>query len=115
MTRAAIYGPVSTADGCQEMDNQLDELRRFAATQNRDIVAEYIDHESGGHADRPRSAKDAGGCGLTSFRRAAVLGTATRLTREGALETLQYPNQLTLQRRLPFLQGTVHRFMRRVQ
>lgn len=47
--RAAIYARVSMADGRQEVDNQLAELRRFAETQNWEIAEEYIDHESGGN------------------------------------------------------------------
>jgi DNA invertase Pin-like site-specific DNA recombinase len=48
----AIYARVSTADGRQETDNQIAELRRFADSQDWEIVGEYIDHESGGRADR---------------------------------------------------------------
>ena len=93
MSRAALYGRISTADGRQEVDNQLDELRRFAATQGWDIVTEYIDHESGGHADLPefqRMLSDA------AQRRFDVLQfwALDRLTREGALETLKYLNRL---------------------
>jgi DNA invertase Pin-like site-specific DNA recombinase len=43
---------VSTADGRQDADNQLADLRRFASTQGWEIAVEYIDHESGGRADR---------------------------------------------------------------
>jgi DNA invertase Pin-like site-specific DNA recombinase len=50
--RAAIYARVSTTDGRQDVENQLAELRRFAATQAWEIDKEYIDHESGGRADR---------------------------------------------------------------
>jgi photosystem II stability/assembly factor-like uncharacterized protein len=50
--RAAIYARVSTADGRQDVENQLAELRRFASTQQWEIDKEYIDHESGGRADR---------------------------------------------------------------
>jgi DNA invertase Pin-like site-specific DNA recombinase len=92
--RVAIYARVSTADGRQETDNQLTELRRFAATQGWQIVGEYIDHESGGRADRAefrRMFRDA------SQRRFEVVlfWALDRFTREGALETLQYLNQLT--------------------
>jgi DNA invertase Pin-like site-specific DNA recombinase len=47
--RAAVYAWVS---GRQDVENQLAELRRFAATQKWEIDREYIDHESGGRADR---------------------------------------------------------------
>jgi len=38
MTRVAIYGRISTSDGRQEVDNQLNELRQFAARQDWEIV-----------------------------------------------------------------------------
>jgi DNA invertase Pin-like site-specific DNA recombinase len=44
--RAAIYVRVSTADGRQEVENQLAELRKFADTRGWEGVVEYIDHES---------------------------------------------------------------------
>jgi predicted site-specific integrase-resolvase len=50
--RAALYARVSTSDGRQEVENQLSELRRLAATQGWVIAGEYIDHESGGSSDR---------------------------------------------------------------
>ena len=50
--RRAIYARVSTADGRQDTENQLAELRRFTNTQGWEIAAGYIDHESGGRADR---------------------------------------------------------------
>jgi DNA invertase Pin-like site-specific DNA recombinase len=92
--RAAIYGRVSTADGRQEVENQLDDLRRFAATQSWAVAIEYVDHESGSHADRPefrRMLEDA------AQRRFDILlfWALDRLTREGALETLQHLNRLT--------------------
>jgi DNA invertase Pin-like site-specific DNA recombinase len=36
----------------QNPENQLKQLREFAASQNWDVVEEYIDHESGSKADR---------------------------------------------------------------
>jgi DNA invertase Pin-like site-specific DNA recombinase len=81
-------------DGRQDVENQLDELRRFVVTQGWEIITEYVDHESGGHADRPeflRMLEDA------AQRRFDVLlfWVLDRLTREGALQTLQYLNRLS--------------------
>ena len=84
MTRTAIYGRVSTADGRQEVNNQLDELRRFAAMQGWDIVTEYIDHESGGHADRPELQRMLGDAAQRRFD-VLLFWALDRLTREGAL------------------------------
>lgn len=94
MIRAAIYGRVSTADGRQEVHNQLDELRRFAATQNWDLVAEYVDHESGGHADRPEFLRMLADAAQRRFD-VLLFWALDRLTREGALQTLQYLNRLS--------------------
>jgi len=49
--KAAIYARVSTADGRQDEENQLAQLRQFAATQGWEIVGEYIDNESTSRAD----------------------------------------------------------------
>jgi DNA invertase Pin-like site-specific DNA recombinase len=91
---AAIYARVSTSDGRQEVENQLTELRRFATTQGWDLTRQYVDHESGGKADRlefKRLFQDA------SQRKFDVVlfWALDRFTREGALETLQYLNTLS--------------------
>lgn len=91
--KAAIYARVSTADGRQDAENQLEQLRQFAAAQNWEVAGDYIDHESGGKADRPefrRMFVDA-----TKRRFDAVLVWALdRLTREGVAETFQYIKRL---------------------
>ncbi|HEV2201944.1 MAG TPA: recombinase family protein [Bryobacteraceae bacterium] len=92
--RVAIYARVSTADGRQDPENQLSELRRFAATQGWDVTDGYVDYESGGRAHRAefrRMLED------STQRRFDVLvfWALDRLTREGALETLQYLNRLS--------------------
>ena len=46
-TRVAIYGRVSTRDKGQEVENQLAQLREFAAKQGWTISCEYADRESG--------------------------------------------------------------------
>lgn len=51
--KAALYGRVSTKDKGQDVENQLAELRRFAASQGWQIQAEYIDHETGKNPGRP--------------------------------------------------------------
>jgi len=92
--RVAIYARVSTSDGRQDADNQLGELRRFADSQGWIIIGEFIDHESGGKADRTEFRR--------LFREAAqhrfdvvLFWALDRFTREGPLETLQYLNQLS--------------------
>ena len=54
--RAAVYARVSTADGRQEAENQLLQLRQFAETQGWEVVREYVDQESGSRPDRVEAA-----------------------------------------------------------
>lgn len=90
--RAGIYSRVSTNK--QEAENQLHQLRLFAATQGWVVVCEYVDHITGKHSDRVefrRMFEDA------SQRKFDVLlfWSLDRLSREGVLETLQHLNRLT--------------------
>jgi len=92
--RGALYGRVSTKDKGQEVENQLAELRRFAATQEWEIQAEYIDHDSGKNSDRPRFRRLFADAAQRRFD-VVLFWSLDRLTREGALETLQHLNTLT--------------------
>src|SRR5215831_4401778 len=90
--RCAIYSRVSTTK--QENENQLAQLRAFAGHIGWPIVIEYIDQVTGKNSDRPefqRMLQDA------SQRRFDLLlfWSLDRLSREGALETLQHLNRLT--------------------
>jgi DNA invertase Pin-like site-specific DNA recombinase len=92
--RIAIYARVSTKDKGQEVENQLAQLREFAAQQGWNVTREYIDHESGSRADRPefkQMFQDG------SQRRFDLLlfWSLDRLSREGVLQTLNYLNRLT--------------------
>ena len=92
MTRCGIYSRVSTTK--QETENQLAQLREFARNVGWEIVAEYVDETTGKHSNRTefqRMFEDA------SRRRFDVLlfWSLDRLSREGALETLQHLNRLT--------------------
>jgi DNA invertase Pin-like site-specific DNA recombinase len=53
--RCVLYARVSTRKerGLQNPENQLRQLREFATSQQWEVTAEYIDHESGSKADRP--------------------------------------------------------------
>ena len=92
--KAGIYGRVSTKDKGQEVENQLRQLREFAALQGWTVCREYIDHETGKNDDRAEFQamfRDA------SQRKFDVLlfWALDRLSREGVLETLQHLNRLT--------------------
>jgi putative DNA-invertase from lambdoid prophage Rac len=87
--RALIYSRVSTAD--QELENQLRQLRQYAATQNWEIVEVICDVASGG-----KDAKERQGLArvllLAHQRKFDVLlfWSLDRLSREGSRKTISY-------------------------
>ena len=90
---AAIYARVSTADGRQETENQLVQLRQFAETQGWEIVQEYVDHDSGSRSDRPEFRRLFDDASRRKFD-VVLFWSLDRFTREGSLETLQYLSRL---------------------
>lgn len=93
-SNVALYTRVSTRDRGQDVANQSAELRSFCNAHGWKIVGEYEDHDSGAKSDRQqfRLMMDA----ASRHRFDVVLFWALdRLTREGALATLQYLNQLS--------------------
>ncbi len=92
--RIAIYGRVSTRDKGQEVENQLAQLREFAAKQGWTVTREYIDHESGSRADRPEFKQMFQDASQRRFD-LLVFWSLDRLSREGVLQTLNYLNRLT--------------------
>lgn len=94
MTRAALYARVSTDDKGQSTENQLVELRRFAAAQGWGLANEYVDHESGAKANRPQFCAMMNAASRREFD-LLLFWSLDRLSREGALKTLQTLNQLT--------------------
>src|ERR1700730_16703825 len=89
----AIYARVSTRTK-QETLNQLAQLREFCHRQGWQVIAEYIDHETGSVSTRDAFQKM---LLHASQRRFSVLlfWALDRLTREGTLATLQYLERLT--------------------
>lgn len=90
--KCGLYVRVSTSK--QETENQLAQLRDFAASVGWQVVVEYVDQLTGKNSARAefqRMFQDA------SRRRFDVLlfWSLDRLSREGALETLQHLNRLT--------------------
>jgi DNA invertase Pin-like site-specific DNA recombinase len=92
--RAAIYARVSTADGRQDTENQLGELRRFSDSQGWEIAGEFLDHESGGRADRAEFKRLFAGAAQRRFD-VVLVWALDRLTREGVAETFEYIKRLT--------------------
>jgi DNA invertase Pin-like site-specific DNA recombinase len=92
--RAAIYTRVSTRDRGQETANQGMQLREFWQAQNWIVIEEYEDYECGGKPDRPQFAAMIVEASRRRFD-VVVFWALDRFTREGALQTLQYLNQLS--------------------
>lgn len=92
--RVALYLRVSTKDKGQETFNQANQLREFCKTQGWIIVCVYEDHDSGGKADRAQFQAMMSDAAQRRFD-VLVFWALDRLTREGALETLQYLNRLS--------------------
>lgn len=87
-----IYVRVST--GKQETDNQLDQLRGFARSQGWIVVAVYADQLTGKNSDREQFQKMFRDASQRKFD-VLLFWSLDRLSREGALETLQHLNRLT--------------------
>jgi DNA invertase Pin-like site-specific DNA recombinase len=92
--RAALYARVSTDDKGQEVENQLLELRDFASLKKWILTAEYIDHETGAKSDRAQFQQMLAHARQRKFD-VLVFWALDRLSREGALHTLQYLELLT--------------------
>ena len=92
--RIAIYARVSKRFGTQDTENQLIQLREFAARQGWEIVCEYVDRESAKSGDRAefkRMFKDAGERQFDLV----LFWALDRFSREGVLETLKYLERLS--------------------
>jgi DNA invertase Pin-like site-specific DNA recombinase len=92
--RAALYARISTADSRQDAENQLGQLREFAAKQDWEIEGEYIDHESGGRADRAEFRRMFANAAQRRFD-LLLVWALDRLTREGVSETFEYIKRLS--------------------
>ena len=92
--KIALYSRVSTRDKGQDAENQLAQLREFAATQNWQIVAEYVDHASGSKSDREQFQAMFADASKRKFD-LVLFWSLDRLSREGVLETLQHLQRLT--------------------
>lgn len=92
--KTAIYARVSTKDGRQDAENQLRQLRTFAATQNWTVVHEYVDRASGKHGDREQFQKMFDAASRREFD-VLLFWSLDRLSREGTVQTLNHLERLT--------------------
>jgi DNA invertase Pin-like site-specific DNA recombinase len=87
--KTAIYARVSTKDGRQDTENQLRQLRQFAATQNWTVIHEYVDRASGNRSDREQFQKMFDAASRREFDN-LLFWSLDRLSREGTVETLNH-------------------------
>jgi len=92
--KTAIYARVSTKDGRQDTENQLRQLRAFAASQNWTVVHEYVDRASGRRGDREQFQKMFEAASRREFD-ILLFWSLDRLSREGTVETLNHLQRLT--------------------
>src|SRR5467141_2025449 len=92
--KIALYARVSTKDKGQETENQLVQLREFAAKQGWQIMREYVDRETGSKSDRQEFQTMFSDASKRKFE-LLLFWSLDRLSREGVLETLQHLNRLT--------------------
>ena len=71
--KAALYARVSTRDKRQDTENQLTQLRSFAASRNWTVVHEYVDRATGKHSDREQFQPSVRGRQPAKVRPGAVL------------------------------------------
>ncbi len=93
--RIAIYSRVSTTDRGQDPENQLRQLREWCVNAGHEIVAEYIDHESGRKGTNGR--KQFALLFEDAYRRkfdCVLFWALDRFTREGAQPTIAYLHRL---------------------
>lgn len=89
--KIAIYARVSTTK--QDNENQLAQLREFAAKQDWQVFDSYVDQESGSTSDRPEFQRMF--CDASKRKFDLVLFWALdRFSRQGVLDTLQHFNRL---------------------
>lgn len=94
--RCALYGRVSTRKerGLQNPENQLRQLREFAASQNWDVTGEYVDHESGTKADRPEFLRMMEAASKRQFD-VLLFWSVDRFSREGIVPVLSNLKRLS--------------------
>jgi DNA invertase Pin-like site-specific DNA recombinase len=93
-TRTAIYARVSTRERGQDTQNQLHQLRGFAARQGWLIVSEFVDYESGSTDDREQFQAMFQAASRQQFD-VLLFWSLDRFSREGVFETLTHLNRLT--------------------
>ena len=93
-TKVALYARVSTRDKNQDPENQLRQLRAYAAKMEWEIVAEYVDLASGKSGDREQFKRMFNAARNLEFD-VLLFWSLDRFSREGTYETLNHLKRLT--------------------
>jgi DNA invertase Pin-like site-specific DNA recombinase len=91
--KVVLYGRVSTKDKGQDTENQLAQLRTFAATQGWTVVHEYVDRKTAKHSDREQFQRLFWDASRRQFD-LVLFWSLDRFSREGVLETLNHLQRL---------------------
>ena len=91
--KAALYARVSSDDGRQTVENQVQQLRELATARHFSIFREYLDEETGTSASRPSFLAMLRDARLRRFR-VLLITDLDRLTREGAAAGFGYLAEL---------------------
>jgi DNA invertase Pin-like site-specific DNA recombinase len=91
--QVALYARVSTRDKGQDTENQLAQLRAFAASQKWNVVHEYVDKASAKHSDREQFKRLFEDASRRNFD-LVLFWSLDRFSREGVLETLHHLQRL---------------------
>ena len=91
--QVALYARVSTRDKRQDTENQLVQLRAFAASQKWEVVHEYVDRATGKHGDREQFKRLFEDASQRKFD-LVLFWSLDRFSREGVLETLHHLQRL---------------------
>jgi DNA invertase Pin-like site-specific DNA recombinase len=89
----ALYARVSTKDKGQDTENQLSQLRAFAAAQKWNVIHEYVDRATAKHSDREQFQKLFADASRHQFD-LVLFWSLDRFSREGVLETLNHLRRL---------------------
>jgi DNA invertase Pin-like site-specific DNA recombinase len=89
--KIAIYARVSTTK--QDNENQLAQLQEFAAKQDWQVFANYVDQESGSTSERTEFQRLFADASKRKFD-LVLFWALDRFSREGVLVTLQHLNRL---------------------
>jgi DNA invertase Pin-like site-specific DNA recombinase len=93
--KTALYARVSMKDRGQDTENQLIQLRTFAASQGWTITAEYVDRASGKRGDREQFQRMFTAASKREFD-ILLFWSLDRLSREGTVATLNHLERLTI-------------------